>query len=626
MKKIFFIFIFLINNITFSMETNKETDLNDELYWSIRSDNLQKFKTLVDLGININSNIIDTDWFNTKKPILIFASEHGSINIIKYLISQGINLNLKDRHGNTALIIAILNKRKDIARLLLESGANVNEKDDKGQTALIKLVERNEYYSEDLINLLLNYGADLNIKDNNGYSALNYAKDRAIKDFLKKRIEKSKIFKKAATLSSKKRVSQELFTAIANLDYEKALELVKELLNIKVSFIGIYDKNGNNFLHAAILVKDNNETQKLQEKLKIIGLLLSTSKGLITEKQNKVNGISAIELASQNPEILKKLLSFKEKSVIRFKKDSTDQDKIKIGYELLQAVENQNIQEVKRLIETGANLNYNENFKKQAPIYIAVQRKNMDIIKLLVDAGADLNVRNYEGWTPLIYAVSSNEDETSLKIINLLLEAGADVNLSDNTGQTPIMNVGYKPESILKLLLDYGADVNKKDKEGKTPLMHIADTLGTPQMQKLNYNLAKMLLEAGAKVGAIDAHGKTALDYAKNRNQNIYKLLKSEKIKPDLISAINTGDYDKVKDLIKQIIFDIQDKQDNNILHIAINASNNQNKIKIFELILNSISTSGILDRLINQKNKNEKTPIELAANNPDILNKLLTK
>ena len=50
------------------------------------------------------------------------------------------------------------------------------------------------------------------------------------------------------------------------------------------------------------------------------------------------------------------------------------------------AIETENIETVKLLISSGANLHYS--------LYEAAQRNNIEIIKLLIASGANINVKN----------------------------------------------------------------------------------------------------------------------------------------------------------------------------------------------------------------------------------------
>ena len=60
----------------------------------------------------------------------------------------------------------------DMAKFIINAGADINEKDFNGMTALM---HASILGNENLVQLLLNKNADIDIEDNNGMTALRYA-------------------------------------------------------------------------------------------------------------------------------------------------------------------------------------------------------------------------------------------------------------------------------------------------------------------------------------------------------------------------------------------------------------------------------------------------------------------
>lgn len=71
-----------------------------------------------------------------EQPGGIVKPQRRILGILGTLINAGIDLDLQDYEGNTALIWAIRWRNLDALRLLLSSGANPRLKNDAGQTAL----------------------------------------------------------------------------------------------------------------------------------------------------------------------------------------------------------------------------------------------------------------------------------------------------------------------------------------------------------------------------------------------------------------------------------------------------------------------------------------------------------
>ncbi len=157
--------------------------------------------------------------------------------------------------------------------------------------------------------------------------------------------------------------------------------------------------------------------------------------------------------------------------------------------------------------------------EKDKALSIAVKQNNIDIVKELVKTGANVNVYynccgDYEHVAPLSIALNENLAEMA----ELLKEAGAKENLffAVESG-----NIARVKQSIEK-----GADVNQK-----LECLSLADgytylpLIGAVESRKIQ--IAKLLIERGANVNVI-LYGNTPLMAAeKNSDTEIIKLLKA---------------------------------------------------------------------------------------------------
>jgi ankyrin repeat protein len=75
----------------------------------------------------------------------------------------------------------------------------------------------------------------------------------------------------------------------------------------------------------------------------------------------------------------------------------------------------------------------------------AINRNNIQRVKELLQAGANPNIREINSWTPLMWASWYGYTEC----LRLLLRAGANTNLRDKYGCTAIK---YNSKKILKIL------------------------------------------------------------------------------------------------------------------------------------------------------------------------------
>ena len=171
---------------------------------------------------------------------------------------------------------------------------------------------------------------------------------------------------------------------------------------------------------------------------------------------------------------------------------------------LTRAVDNDDIEEVRRLIASGANVNgRDEDYDKITPIFVAVENGNVEIVRLLIEAGAKVNIRDAEKRTPLMQL----DGDATAELVQILIAAGAKVNLSDNEHNTALLLAAENcPAEVIQALLDAGADVNLANKQGVTPLMNAAD--------KGDIESVRLILFAGAMVNARDEDGDNAWEYA----------------------------------------------------------------------------------------------------------------
>jgi len=90
----------------------------------------------------------------------------------KELVRSGVDVNYQDpSSGSTALMLACGYDFADMAKFLVEHDADLNLRDKLGQTALMIAA----YRSVELFNLLLSKGADIKVKDQEGRTALTHA-------------------------------------------------------------------------------------------------------------------------------------------------------------------------------------------------------------------------------------------------------------------------------------------------------------------------------------------------------------------------------------------------------------------------------------------------------------------
>uniref|UniRef100_A0A8C8VI50 NFKB inhibitor beta n=1 Tax=Pelusios castaneus TaxID=367368 RepID=A0A8C8VI50_9SAUR len=103
------------------------------------------------------------------------------------------------------------------------------------------------------------------------------------------------------------------------------------------------------------------------------------------------------------------------------------------------------------------------NYDGYTPLHVAVLRKNLEMVKLLIDSGADLNKAELScGRSPLHLAVESQSSE----VVECLLRAGVDTGAQMYVGYTPIYSAMHRPnQKILQLLREFGSEEPDWDSE-----------------------------------------------------------------------------------------------------------------------------------------------------------------
>lgn len=155
---------------------------------------------------------------------------------INYDKNDAINLELKNKKGETPLHVAIANRSNDSALKLIEKNVNVNAKNNLEKTPLHYAAEHNA--SDEVLESLIKHGADINAKDISGKTALHYACKTGSKD--------------VANLIMKNG------DQITDLNKGEVTDKDK-----KFTDLNIQDKDGNTALHLAL----NNKKYDIAKKL-----------------------------------------------------------------------------------------------------------------------------------------------------------------------------------------------------------------------------------------------------------------------------------------------------------------------------------------------------------------------
>jgi len=173
-----------------------------------------------------------------------------------------------------------------------------------------------------------------------------------------------------------------------------------------------------------------------------------------------------------------------------------------LDYLLSVEVQFGSIEKVKSLLDAGANPNSTD-WENWTPLMTAAStNEDPEMISVLVNAGANPNELLNDDWTPLMLAVQDNRNS---EIVNALVRSGAGIDFRGIHNRTALMYaVRYSTYSIVKELVDLGADVNAYGEFNTTPLMFAASSAD-------DIEICRLLIDSGADVNARDSAGNTPL-------------------------------------------------------------------------------------------------------------------
>ncbi|EAY02659.1 hypothetical protein TVAG_253100 [Trichomonas vaginalis G3] len=378
------------------------------------SDVISYYNTRAAIFFILNGDDINLKSQKDEYPLIksIFTNQ---IELSRYLISHGANVNIKDFSGQSALHYAVRSPiySKDAIQVLIENGADINSQNSHGDTALMLSLQQQKLYllkmlldynkynfglfdqsgmniidkasflgNNEAIELLLDHGCDVNLKNNDGYIPLSYA-------LLGKQYEAAKLLlsKGADPSNINSKGESEIFVCIRN----------------------------NNLEGCQILVDNGCDVNTPHKEIPLIHAI----------KKSKFDIV--------------KLLSIYENCNINIKDELGKTP-------LMYAATNSSVEIVSFLLSKGANINEIDNSNISALIY-SVKNKNEESAIYLLEHGADIKIKTGNNKSVLNLAVSFKLTNFVRKIAKLgffkddIEEIQAALDLAKRRKYTEIENI-----------------------------------------------------------------------------------------------------------------------------------------------------------------------------------------
>ncbi|CAG8538725.1 962_t:CDS:2 [Paraglomus occultum] len=119
---------------------------------------------------------------------LIIAAQYDYLEIVKLFVSVfPDSVDMANKKGQTALILACKEGHIEIIKFLLGNGANINQTDHDGNTALHYAAAWDRFQ---VVKFLIESGIHYNVKNAAGWTALDYSFSRELETFLQECVHK----------------------------------------------------------------------------------------------------------------------------------------------------------------------------------------------------------------------------------------------------------------------------------------------------------------------------------------------------------------------------------------------------------------------------------------------------
>ncbi|KAF7893765.1 hypothetical protein EAF00_007279 [Botryotinia globosa] len=485
---------------TLLRKENLTVDGGKLLLWAVENN----FKTPFEFVIDSKEIAIDTSQLNTNngRSILHLAVHAKSEKMIDKILwrwrpsnnsspsKPSPHVNLPDRQGITALMLAASEGYDLGVKKLLVVGVDKFLRDVNGRTALSWGAESGNL---NILTQLINSGVTLRnepmTKNSPMFVAVENGRHEAIKLFLANGADSNDVETDGDSLLCYAVTCGH--TECVKVLIEHGAELEKRSGMYEQTALSFAAKNGN---------------------LEIVKLLLDF--GARMEAQDTDDWTPFIwALKCEHPKVVNFLLGEEVKRV-----SSKTQYMEQLDFAMTLACKTGNFELMEQLLDLVVDPNAQDAVSRSTALQEATRRGFLRIVKLLLMNRVDINAMDDAGETPLLLAIRHEFYE----ITECLLRAEANINITNGMKETPLLlAVRYNNESITCLLLSWMPDPNIASNTGETPLLWAT--------RNGNENITKLLLETRADVNAANYSNETPLALASiYRNMDIIRLLLSK--------------------------------------------------------------------------------------------------
>ncbi|MBQ6617721.1 MAG: ankyrin repeat domain-containing protein [Thermoguttaceae bacterium] len=413
--------------------------------------NLEVVKYLVEKGANVN----DKD--NLQCIPLHFAANNGNLEVVKYLVEKGSNINEGSFFGESVLHVAAQSGNLELVKYLVKMGANARE-----QSVLHFAANSGNL---ELVKYLVKMGANINARNAKGGTALHNAAFSGNLELVKWLVAQGLDVNATYEIETKRPDGT-----------SQIGDTVRQYYRITVYTISVLDEaiiNGHLEIVKYLYGKGARGVSDAALESDIANCNLEMIKWLV-EHGADINSKDILISAAQSGSL--ELVSW------LVLKGANVNTQYPLGSVLESAIASGNLELVQWLVTKGAAFKPNDD--NSTYLYSAADSGNQELVKWLVEKGADI-----KGETGSLVMLSF-ADNGNLEMVKWLVERGADVNASGGLSEeiTALQLFAKRGNlEMVKFLVEHGADINSK-------------SVLIPAMNSKNKELVKYLVEHGADV------------------------------------------------------------------------------------------------------------------------------
>jgi uncharacterized protein len=365
----------------------------DQLIDAVKAGNLATTRSLLAKGVSPDTR--DKDGY----PALAWAALRGHTEIVRALLDQGADPNLRDQiAGYTPLMHSVSKSKVDtnlpVIQLLIARGAEVNARDNGDFSPLMRAAQYNE--TSAAVEELVSRGADVNAKSRNGWTPLLIAIQSGRSDSVRFLLGKG--------ADSNAREPMRGLSALA------------------------FARKGRQETIVNLLERESSTLATPTEVSVTTGL---EGPDLSSQPQVPTEPASITENRPTDPEVRPETVEIKTLPAgggedVNLRDDA--------GWtRLMYAAAEGNAEHVQLLLNKSATVEA-RNPEGWTALMLAAYYGHNGITQALIDRGADVNARSDRKTTPLIAAAGQGHSE----IVQLLLSHRAYPNARDNEGKSAL--------------------------------------------------------------------------------------------------------------------------------------------------------------------------------------------